>query len=339
MEDKNDIVDGASAESHSKGMSEETRGFVYAICSALCYTVSLTMLRGITDHPEVSPDWSIAVKELATVVCVSPFIVAQWIRGKYRFPAKEIVFALILAGIACEAVGARSHLQAYDALGLALATPLIQAAQLILSSLIGAFFLKERVTKMKCVALALLIVAVWLLSWGGGDAPISRRPTRLGFGLLCAFCTALGYATQLSIMRGVLRRKKTDATKESSASKNLYAPTSLVMVTITGIGVLVCGGALTCEEGLAGWTTAPPECWAFVLIAGIANMIGFFFQIEGLRRLFVLKQTMVANAQTISLTLVGVVFFREKFTLIVALGVAMVAAGVAIAGLEKQRSN
>ena len=67
-----------------KTMSEETRGLVYTIISTVCYTISLSALRGITNYPEVSSDWSIAVKELTTVACVTPLIVVQWLRGFSR---------------------------------------------------------------------------------------------------------------------------------------------------------------------------------------------------------------------------------------------------------------
>lgn len=317
-----------------RGISEETRGFLYAIISSLCYTISLSSLRGITNYPEVSSDWSIAVKELVTVACITPFILVQWIRGKYKFPNLKTWGLIIFAGVVCQALGARNHLLAYAALGLALATPLIQASQLIMSSLIGAFWLKERVTKSKIVALVLLIVAVWLLSGGNTslDMNVAGKPVRLGFGLLCAILTALGYSMQLSTMRKVLRQPKKDS---NGAVSDFYAPTTLGMVIVTGVGALVCGGFLTANEGLDAWVAPPAPCWKFVITAGVANMIGFWFQIEGLRRLFVLKQTMIANAQTITLVLFGFLFFHEPFTWTIGIGAIMVALGVAIAGMDK----
>lgn len=319
-----------------KGMSEETRGLVYTICSALSYTISLSMLRGITNYPEVSSDWSIAVKELTTVACVLPFIIVQWSRGRYRFPTWGVFGTLVLSGITCQAIGARNHLLAYAAIGLALATPLIQALQLIMSSIFGAVWLKERVTRTKLVALVLLIVAVWLLSGGNVslDAQVAGRPIRLGLGLLLVTLTAFGYSSQLLMMRRVLRQPKTPDSEPGTLNANLYAPTTLAMVTVTGVGVLVCGGCLTVERGVDAWLAPPPICWLFALIAGFANMIGFYFQIESLRRLFVLKQTMIANVQTIALTLLGIVLYHEAFTWTIGLGVILVGAGVTLASLK-----
>ncbi len=64
-------------------------------------------------------------------------------------------------------------------------------------------------------------------------------------------------------------------------------------------------------------------------------MVGFYFQIESLRRLYLLKQTMIANAQTVLLAIFGFVFFHETFNLATCVGIALVVVGVAVAGFSK----
>ena len=322
-------------------MSEETRGLIYTIVSTVCYTISLSSLRGITNYPEVSSDWSIAVKELTTVACVTPLIVVQWLRGKFRFPTWRIVGLIILAGVTCQVLGARYHLASYAALGLALATPLIQAAQLLMASVLGVVFLKERVTKTRALALGLLVVAVWLLSGGASslEREIAGKPIRLGAGLVFVILTAFGYSSELSIMRGYLRGGDAPSSTPDDEKASQFALTSLTMVGITGVGLLICGSILTFERGLDAWLSPPPICWAFVLTAGVCNMIGFYFQIESLRRLFVLKQTIVANVQTLLLALLGIFVYHEAFTWVVALGFVLVLVAVWLAGSEKQNAE
>ena len=60
------------------------------------------------------------------------------------------------------------------------------------------------------------------------------------------------------------------------------------------------------------------------------------FPDRDLRRLFVLKQTIVANAQTLLLTLLGIFAYREPLTWIVAVGLVLVFGAVWLAGAEKQ---
>lgn len=323
----------------SKKLSSESLGFCYALCSALFYTVSLTALRGLTDY-DVSPYWSLAVKELVCVLSVCPIIFYLRLRGKYRFPKWNVFWTLVAAGISCEAIGSIQHLNAYAFIGLALASPLIQASQLIFSSIVGSVWLKERVSRSKFVALCLLIVAVFLLSQSGESGEIAGRQIRLGLGIFCTLCTALGYCGQLSLMRRVLRSEAPDnanknETKALTAEDFARTPTSLVMVTITGVGVVVCGILFTMQQGFHAWIEPSAECWKYVITAGFANMFGFFCQIESIRRLYVLKQALVATMQTATLCLLGVVMFGEPFGFITGVGLALVLAGVFISGMSK----
>lgn len=311
-----------------KKLSPETVGFWCALASAVCYTISLSAMRGLTNY-DVSPLWSLGVKETVTVVCVMPYIIIQTLRGKYRFQWSAF-WALLCAGFVCQVFGAIPHLWAYAVIGLTLATPLVQAAQLIFSSIIGAVWLKERVTRSKIVALVLLIIAVFLLSGVGSDDMIAGKEIRLGLGVLLTMCTALGYCGQLSIMRCVLREE--DNQKKSD---RVRTPTTLVMVAVTGAGVVVCGIVLTAQKGVGVWLEPPVECWKFAITAGLVNMAAFALQIESLRRLYILKQALIATAQTAALCLVGVFVFGEAFGILTALGIALVLAGVIVSSFSK----
>ena len=72
--------------------SDEAIGFASALISAPCYSASLFCMRGLTEYSDVSSDWSLVVKEMTTVICVAPFILVQWLRGRYRFPTAWLRF-------------------------------------------------------------------------------------------------------------------------------------------------------------------------------------------------------------------------------------------------------
>ena len=315
--------------------NEKVVGFWLAITSALSYTIALTMLRNLTNYPEVSSDWSITIKELTTVACVAPVILVLWLRGKYRFPSWRVFGLLVFAGVTCELIGARSHLAAYAAIGLGLATPIFQAFQLLLASVIGSVWLKERLTRSKLAALAILVAAIALLGFGSDvESTIGGRPIRIGAGLFFSFFPAFGYAIELSSMRRALRAPEGKTGKDGDATATT-APTTLTMITITGIGALICGAFFSAQHDWSEWLSPPAACWRSVLIAGVANMVGFYFQIESLRRLYLLKQTMIANAQTVILAFFGFAFFHETFTATACLGIALVLVGVGLAALAK----
>ena len=320
-----------------KGVSSQKIGTYYTLCSALCYTVSLSVLRIMTNYPEVSSDWSIAVKEAVCCLLVLPFIAVRAFRGQYKFPAFGIFLALVLAGFLCEILGARPHLAAYAFLGLALVAPILQAGQLILASIIGATWLKERVTVSKIIALVTLVAAVFLLSQNNGEAnKIAGQDMKIGLGLLCALCTSFGYCMQVSIMRRVIRIDE-PAEEGKAVTKNNAerVPASYIMLVVTGVGVVACGLIFTCQHGFSAWTEPPAPCWIYVLIAGVFNAIGFYFQIESLRRLYLLKQSLVATAQTGALCLAGIFFFHESFGVMAVVGLILLAAGVFISTLSK----
>ncbi len=317
-----------------KRWNEETLGFCSMLCSALCYTISLSMLRALSNYSTLSTNWSLAVKETTTIVCVTPIILVMFLRGKYRFPSWRVVLSLFVAGVVCQLIGAIPHLQAYALLGLALTTALLQAIQLIFSSIVGAVWLKERVSQSKVVSVILMILAVWLLSCfsGSGDENVPASGAKIGLGLLFVVSTAIGYCGELSIMRNVLRSQTPD---EAQNVARVRTPTTLTMVMITGVGAFFCGGFLTATQGVGAWVPPAQECWLYALAAGVANMVGFFFQIEGLRRVYLLKSTLLATAQTATLCLIGVVAFGEPFSWAIGLGLALVVAGVALAGASK----
>lgn len=320
-------------------LNPETAGFYYTLCSAICYTVSFCFMRGLTDA-HISPYWSLTLKELTCVVCVLPVIMFMAFRGKYQFPKKSVFWTLIAAGFLCETLGAIQHFQAYEYIGMARTTPLLSAGQLLFASVVCALLLKERVSPSKIVAIVLSIAAVFLLGQSGGtDESIAGKQIRLGLGILCTACAALGYSLQLALIRRVLRTETpSDSTDNSNAVKTndlARTPTSLVLVTGAGVGVVVIGLLFTLREGVGAWLEPPAICWKYVVFAGITNMFGFLFQIESLRRLFVLKQNLMASCQTILLCVLGVLMFGEPFGLVTALGIALVVASVGISGMSK----
>lgn len=313
--------------------SDETIGFASALISAPCYSASLFCMRGLTEYADVSSDWSLVIKEMTTVVCIAPFILIQWLRGRYRFPTAAVVALLLGAGFMCQFVGARPHFWSYAAIGLALSTPLVQALQLIGTSAIGAFWLKEKVTKTKAAAILTLILAVALLGLsqaGDGTGEIAGQRMRIGFGLFCVFCAAFGYSSQMTMMRKALRDRTLDGNPDA-----VRTPTTLAMVAVTGVGALVFATCLALDRGLGAFVAPPGACWGLALGAGIANMIGFYFQIEGVRRLYASKSTLVAASQTIVLSALGIAFFGEPLNAAVVAGLTLVAVGVGLAGFSK----
>lgn len=117
---------------------------------------------------------------------------------------------------------------------------------------------------------------------------------------------------------------------QTSGSK-IYSPfpVTLMMGIVLGVGLIVFGLFLWGKRGPAGFYQVPdPAVWYFVALSGICNMVGFFFQIQGLRRTTAIQASLIAISQMLVLSLVGFAFFGEPINLLVVLGLTLTVCGV-----------
>ena len=304
----------------------------------------------MTNYKEVSADWTLCLKESVTVLCIGIFILFSALRGKYRFPTLRAVGMIILAGLFCELIGARSHLKSYALIGIVLAAPLMQSFQLIGTAGIGAVFLGERVTRLKALSIGLLIFAVALLSFSPVLLPPSRpdavtfqipKGGTLFWGTFATFMTGLGYTIHLTILRSVLRHNHPESDVSESASVSggkqvRPTPVSSVMFLVTLTGMIVFGVCLWLERGPSGfWRDIPIECWGIVLMSGVLNLCGYYFQNRGVELVSAATGALVAVSQICLLTVFGILFFHESSNALVWLGLMMTVAGVILGGLFK----
>lgn len=111
-------------------------------------------------------------------------------------------------------------------------------------------------------------------------------------------------------------------------------PITLVMLIVTGIGSLYYGGSVCLTRGVQGFVEVPPECWFWVVLCGLANGFGFFFQIQGLLLASAAKVSLISTAQIVILSVIGIVFFHESMSLMIILGAALTIAGVFLTSKE-----
>lgn len=323
-------------------VNDATLGFIFCLVSSLFYSLSLFLLRLMTNYRGVSSDWTLLIKESVTVFFVGLFILVSILRGRYRFPSLGSITLIVLAGVCCQTFGARAHLAAYAVIGLVLAGPLMQAFQLLTAAALGAVFLRETLNFLKVVTIVLLIGAVTLLSFSPllspesalGDAALFTIPTgpALFGGIALTFIAGFGYALQIALVRGVMMRSQTPA---DSPSEITPMPISLVMFLITGVGVVSFGSFLLADRGPEGFIDVPTECWVIALSSGLLNMFGFYFQNKGIQRVPVSKVSLIAVSQIFLLTILGISFFGEPANPTVWTGLILTVVGVLLAGINQ----
>ena len=336
-------------------------GFLFCLASSAFYTLSLLLLRLMTNYQQVSLDWTLCLKESVTVLVVGTFILVSSLRGRYRRPTLRTIGVLILAGLFCELIGARSHLKSYALIGIVLAAPLMQSFQLIGTAGIGALFLREKVTWLKAFSILLLIVAVALLSLSPmlmgsfgffipsdtSVVPPMNGPPLYGelmflWGIFATLLAGLGYSLHLTLIRSVLRHNRPESGVSSDAEKPVETPSdrrtpiSAVMFLVTLTGMIVFGSCLMLERGFDGfWRDIPSECWGIVLLSGVLNLCGYYFQNRGIELVSAATGALVAVSQICLLTVFGILFFHEPSNALIWLGLAMTIVGVLLGGLSK----
>ncbi len=315
-----------SGEVKDSGAAVKRLGFFYCFAADLLYSLSFFFVRCLTDHHELSSDWTLFIKESVTVLIVGPIIVFLTLRRKYRFPGWKTFGWLLLAGFFCEFFGARLNLWAYAMLGLVLAIPLIQTFMLLETLLLGSILLREKITPAKCGVAFLLIAAVFLLALGRSETvPVIQEnifSSGKGWGVLVTLIAGTGYALFYIILRKVLRKKR------GSDGSEIKVPLSLLMMTVCSVGVVVAGTCLLWNRGASAFLSPSPQCWALALSAGLVNCFAFYLKSIGIKYATASKVALIAVVQIVCLSMLGVLFFHEQANAFVWSGLALTCAGI-----------
>jgi len=321
-----------------------------SLVSMLLYTVSNASLRHLGDLG-APIEWCLTIKETVAVVLLAPWVLFRLVRGRYRFQSKRLFLILIVASLICQVIGAQNQLLSYAMVGLVIAVPTLQAGQLISTALIGKYALKDSISRSQWGAMGLLLVAVLLLSLGKStdsvpDLAESGSKIRTLQGIGAAVLAALAYAVYFNALRYLLSRHRTlspnawesikihdwighdFATHQTQEHRYAPFPVTLLMIVVTGVGVLYYGPLIFMTRGFEGFTDVPKECWFWVSLSGIANMTGFFFQVQALLLASAMKMSLIAAFQIVIFAFLGILFFGESMNLLIAIGVVFAIIGV-----------
>ncbi len=154
-----------SIESASIRNARPLIGFLLCVIAETFYFFANFLIRCMTDYQEISPDWTLMVKELVTVSFILPIILWYVIRKKYYFPGWKIIGCILIAAFICEFVSSRAFFRSYAILGVVLAMPLYVTFQILGSNFFATTLIGEKITKLKIATTLILIAAVMFLAW------------------------------------------------------------------------------------------------------------------------------------------------------------------------------
>jgi drug/metabolite transporter (DMT)-like permease len=332
--------------------SQERRiGIVFAFLSTFFYGISNVAIRYLTDY-NIDADWILFFKEFIGISLLIPWLFVRWLQGRFRYSSKGLALRVVIAAVVCQFIGAHLQVLGYAVIGLIISIPLIQSSTLLGVAVFGYFVFGDSLSRRRQTAICILITAVIILSIGKELTAQKHAETEhavsAGLFLLIAAGTVvagLSYAVYITILRYVIRQFWKD---ENSAwlsfqfrqwigydytkqhGQRCYAPfpVTLMMSIVFAVGLLIFGAALYCKHGAAGFYHVPVNAWYVIPISAISNMIGFFFQIQGLRMTSAVQASLIGVSQILMLSLIGFFVFHEAVNALVLCGLGLTVYGI-----------
>jgi drug/metabolite transporter (DMT)-like permease len=334
---------------------ERWAGTIFAFLSTTFYAVSNTTIRYLTDY-QLDHDWLLFYKELIGVLLLTPWLLLRFWQGRFDYISKRLILYVILAGIVCQLIGAHLQVLGYAVIGLIISVPLIQSSTLLGVAVLGYYVFGDPLSRRRKMAIAILITAVILLSIGkemtAHPTAAGATPTNMGVFLLAAagaVGAGISYSVYVIMLRQIIRKywrddnsawlsfqlthwagsdipKRTDLSK----TRHPYAPfpVTLMMWIVLAVGLVIFGGFLYLKRGVAGFYDVPVIAWYLIPVSALGNMVGFFFQIQGLRMTSAVQASLIAVSQMLLLSLIGFIGFGESINMLVLIGLGLTVYGV-----------
>jgi drug/metabolite transporter, DME family len=298
-------------------------GLLCCALSALSYAAANICLRKLS-RLNCDPMWVVYNKELITVVVIGPWLLASLLRGRLRMPPLKDLAIIIATGLLVQIVGNLGMQWALGIIGLAAAVPVCYGLMLLSGAAFGWWILRETVSSRAVMAIGLLLVALILLGSGvkaasdhdSSGMPLLQNPPNVG--LVAGAITAAGaagviYAILAIVTRNTLRRT---------------TPTSVLMVIVTGAGVVTLGPITLLRNGAEIYGNTSVEQWIWIAAAGIFNLLGFLCISKGLQLTPVVHANVLNASQVAMAAVAGVLFFQETLPPLLIAGVVLTIAGI-----------
>jgi DME family drug/metabolite transporter len=295
---------------------------LYAVASAILYTLTNIFLRRVAESCD--PAWVSAVKAVPIAVGSLVFVALRVRRGQPLGLRRSSFIKLLIISVFVQFGGNLPFQWALGQLGLAIVVPITTAVIVSSGAIFGLWWLDERVTRRGVVSMALLVVAVTVLSTTAqqanaavrGDAVTESAGWSLAALAIVASCVAgLAYSATTATLRRALVR-------------GMALPVALAVISTTGV-VGLSAYALAGEGwGLIVETT--PDQWRDMAAAGVFNALAFGTLGMSLHRITVTQSNILGASQTAMAAMAGVMFFGEPLSVALVAGVALTAVAMII---------
>ena len=303
---------------HSKTNERLVLAGILTLVSAISYTLSNLGLREVSKPGNY--DWAIWVTSLkAMPVSLIAWGIVFWRKSKKlpAFPPAKFVLPLIFTGLFMQLGGNFMFQWSLGLGGLALTVPLTFSTIIITGAVLGRIFLNERITSQVLIAITCLIIAIFCLSGGAGDATAAiQKNSSRGTILLAIFAatvSGVGYGTC-----GVVIRKMVKGSMSISAT----------IVLISSTGVVSLGLISLYRLGWNEMMAITTHEMKYIILAGLTNAIAFFSVSSALKHAPVTFVNICNASQAAMAAVLGVLWFNEPFTYWLGIGTVLTILGI-----------
>ena len=284
-------------------------GLFWGLAASLAYAATNLTLRAVALDAEAL----VGALLRAIPMCLLSWavLIARGELGAVARLDRRAFLALALIGLVLHVLGNGSFQMALAMVGVSVTVPAAMSALLWGGAGAGWLLLRERVSARAAAGLFLLMIALPLLTSGGGGG---IGPVWLG--ALAAVVAGLSYGSGNALMRHTI------VGHTLSQWTALVPMTSVAVVGLAAL-VLVAHGpsAITdLDAGTAGW----------LLLAGCMNAAAYMSLSRSLTLLPVARANALSTLQSALSALGGVLMFAEPLTGLVAAGLVLSLAGAVL---------
>lgn len=254
----------------------------------------------------------------------APWLLALWWQRKPVLPPLRVLAAIFFAGLVGQTAGNISFQWALGQVGIALAVPLCLGGMIFSAAVLGRWLLHEAVTLRTAFSLALLLLAVVVLSQGGRAAEAAVRS-----GLLSSPAAASPWLVFAGItaacLSGVAYSVLSVAIRYSTVAG---ASLPITLFTVSIAGILSLGMLAWMRIGISGMVATSGNELGWMLGAGVWNAISFLALTIAIKSTGVVYVNALNATQALLATLAGILLFHEAATPWLLLGVTLTVAGL-----------
>ena len=300
------------------------RGTMLGIVSAIAYTGANIALRDLSRSEGVA--WAMWVASIKAVPCCLTswaFVLYRRSQGKQSLPPAKFFLPLLCAALMMQFGGNAAFTWALSKAGLVLTVPMTFSTLICGSAILGRIVLGEPIGRRTVASIVILLLSIICLSVAADRSSTGADFATVAGGMCLAGIAGLSYGANSIVIRRFL-------------GSQLSVSSIIVVMSTTGVFVL--GTVAFISVGTDRIANTTPHEWRSLVCAGLANAVAFYSVSTALKYIPAVRANLLNASQTAMCAAAGVLFFQEQITPLLACGIGLTIAGLALLGIRKRKS-